>query len=119
MVQGEELGVSGYLSKEDALGDLLPSFIRSSMEGTFVVSAKAREFRDDARVRQHNWRVTQAQYEALCLLVKGNDPLAIADKLGKEREAVYSLLKRVRKTFGASNNIELVKIVLERKIVPE
>lgn len=119
VVRGEELGLSGYLSKEDALGDLLPSFIRSSMEGAFVVSSKAREFRDDARIRQYNSEIPQAQYEVLCLLREGNDPLAIADKLGKDREAVYSLLKRARARFGVSNNIELVKKVTDKGIVPK
>jgi DNA-binding NarL/FixJ family response regulator len=120
IINAEELGVHGYLFKEDALGSCLPRAIRQVLNGVFAASDGVKDYLMRANLgRQHNG-LSHQQYEVLCLLVKGYEPAEIALRLEKEsKEAVYSIIRRTRQKLDVRNMQELISKALSMGILPD
>ena len=115
-----ELGIDGYLFKEDALGSTLPTAIRQVRNGEFVASAGVKDYLLKAYFSKEENGLSDIQYEVLVLLVKGHEPEDIAAKLGKSsREAVYSIIHRLREKLEVQSTRELIVKAVSTGIVPD
>jgi DNA-binding NarL/FixJ family response regulator len=115
-----ELGIDGYLFKEDALGNFLPTAIRQVRNGEFVASEGVKDYLLRAYFSKEENGLTDIQYEVLVLLVKGHEPEDIAAKMGKSsREAVYSIIHRLREKLEVQSTRELIVKAVGMGIVPD
>lgn len=94
LFEGLELGISGYLHKEDALGSTLPSYIRLVMNGELVFSEDVRRTLD-SQAKRRDTDLTPGQLEVLILHARGLEAVAIAEKTGRKMNAIYQMRSRI------------------------
>lgn len=106
LLRGLEMGLSGYLLKEDALGRSFVRHVRMVANGDLTFSDAARRVLEQ-KSRQESG-LTPAQLEVLVLMGNGCEEREIAEKTGRSMTAVYNITKRIREKLGVETNRQAV-----------
>ncbi|HET8569887.1 MAG TPA: response regulator transcription factor [Candidatus Limnocylindria bacterium] len=114
LVKGIQAGVSGYLTKDRALDDVVQA-LRSVARGENILSdeqiAKVPQAQGDGE------DLTQREIEILRLLARGRDSQAIADELTISSNTVRTHLQNIFAKLGAHSKLEAVALANRRGLL--
>lgn len=116
--RGLDLGLAGYLLKEDGLSEELPRAIRIAFNGGYVLSKSIEEALNGSIAPRQTYGLNDEQYDVLCLMVKGLTNAEIAQKLPKSDSAVYSQVGRILKALGVSTREQAIILAIKEKLIP-
>ena len=115
LVKGIQAGVSGFLTKDRALDDVVQALKRVS-EGESLLTDEQL-----AQVPQgpgEGEQLTQREVEVLGLLAEGRDAVAIADSLTISGNTVRTHLQNIFAKLGAHSKLEAVVLARSRGLIP-
>jgi DNA-binding NarL/FixJ family response regulator len=115
------LGVKGYLHKENVVDDLLPA-LASVGRGEVYVSSKVSQFLIDRIVKKKEERkegitLTERESDILRLVVEGKTAREIGNILFISPRTVENYKNSLLKKFGLRKTSELIKYAIKHKIV--
>jgi DNA-binding NarL/FixJ family response regulator len=106
LLRGLEIGLSGYLLKEDALGKSFVRHVRTVANGDLTFSESARRVLEQ-KSRQESG-LTAAQLEVVVLMANGYEAREIAEKTGRSMTAIYNMESRIREKLGVETGRQVV-----------
>ena len=114
LVKGIQAGVSGYLTKDRALDDVVQA-LRSVARGENILSddqmSKVPQAQGDGE------ELTQREVEILRMLARGRDSQAIADELTISSNTVRTHLQNIFAKLGAHSKLEAVAVANRRGLL--
>lgn len=114
LVKGIQAGVSGYLTKDRALDDVVQA-LRSVARGGNVLTAEQISKVPDAN--GDGEQLTQREIEILKMLARGRDSQGIADELTISSNTVRTHLQNIFAKLGAHSKLEAVAIANRRGLL--
>jgi DNA-binding NarL/FixJ family response regulator len=108
------LGIKAFLNKTSDKSQIEKTLIRV-MNGEIVFPAAMTEYQTKRIVngfKDPKYGLSKEQNEIIKLFIEGLPPIQIGVKLGKDPSTINNQLRRIRKIFDASNNVDLAKILL-------
>lgn len=113
-----DLGIHGYLLKEDGQSKMLPIALRRTRNGEQTFSKKIEALFNNPSTHQKPYDLTPDQYPVLCLMVYGLSSQEIADALDKPISAIYSHEKRIRKALNVPTREKAIIKAITEHLVP-
>lgn len=107
-------GASGYLGKDSAAEQLVGVLRKIAAGGVHIGEAAAAGLLSGER--QAHQSLTDRELEVLRLLVDGDSPTAIADKLHLSVKTVSTHKSRVLEKLGLRSTADLVRYALENRL---
>lgn len=107
-------GAKGYLNKQ-AGKLLIQDTLERVMKGEIVYSNLMSEYQVKRIIlgyKDPKFGLTTEQKEIIALFIEGMPSKIIAIKIGKDISTINRLLREIRKIFDVSNNIDLLKTLL-------
>lgn len=114
LASGIRAGVSGYLTKDRALDDVLQTLKKVSAGQSLLTDEQLAQA---APAPGEGEQVTQREVEILRLLAEGKDMLAIAEALTISANTVRTHLQNVFAKLGAHSKLEAVVIARSRGVI--
>jgi DNA-binding NarL/FixJ family response regulator len=109
-------GASGYLTKDRSPDQLIDAIRRVQQGGRYVSPELADRLvgqLESARAGPPHTRLSEREYEVLCLLGQGHRIVTIAQRLNLSSKTVSTYRSRVLSKLGLHTNADLVRYVLE------
>lgn len=114
LVKGIQAGVSGYLTKDRALDDVVQALRRVS-EGQNLLTDE--QLAQVPQAAGEGEQLTQREVEILRLLSEGVDAVAIADSLTISGNTVRTHLQNIFAKLGAHSKLEAVVLARSRGFI--
>ena len=114
LVSGIRAGVSGYLTKDRALDDVVQTLKKVSTGQNLLTDEQLAQV---APAPGEGEQVTQREVEILRLLAEGKDMLAIAEALTISANTVRTHLQNIFAKLGAHSKLEAVVIARSRGVI--
>jgi DNA-binding NarL/FixJ family response regulator len=111
-------GIAGYLLKEDALSENLPSTIRTVAAGGWAYSEAVQQVLNNPNGARGQLTFGGDQFVVLCLMVDGYTNTEIAQITGRTLDALYTMQHRIRLKLCVETNAAAVTKAIQEKIVP-
>ena len=112
-------GASGYLTKESAPDELIEA-IRTVYDGqryiTPIVAEKLAQFRDAQKMKLPHEKLSDREFQVMCLISEGLPPKQIAVKLSITPRTVNTYRARIFQKTKFKSNAELTRYVIEQKL---
>lgn len=115
-------GALGYVSKDSAREHLV-SAIRKLARGERFLTAEmaeslAFEMMDDSGRSEHE-RLSDREFQVLCLIAAGKPPRDIASDLNVSVKTIGTHRARILEKMRLKNNAEIVQYAIEHKLLPD
>ena len=107
-------GVKGFLSKH-ASKQLIQETLERVMKGELVYSTLMAEYKSKRIIKGYKdpkYGLTREQKDIIALFIEGLPSKTIAGRIGKDPSSVNKSMKIIRDIFNVSNNIDLVKTLM-------
>jgi DNA-binding NarL/FixJ family response regulator len=107
-------GAKGFINK-DAEKSVIKETLERVLRGETVYSAAMNDYQAKRVIRGYHdpkYGLTNEQIEVLQRFMEGMPPKEIAVNLGKDHSTINKILKHIREKFDVSNDVDLVKTVL-------
>jgi two-component system invasion response regulator UvrY len=115
-----QAGARGYLCK-DSSSDELVKALRKVVGGGVYVSAGLSEIlarqASGKRKKLPHERLSDREYQVLCLLASGKSVGQIAESLERSPNTISTLRKRILDKMGMANNSELASYAINNQLV--
>jgi two-component system, NarL family, invasion response regulator UvrY len=119
-VRALKSGAAGYLTKEGAPEELVKAIRKIVSGGRYVSSALAERLAmglvGDDGAPQHE-RLSQREYQVMCLLASGKSTSEVADELGLSVKTVSSYRARILEKMAMKGNGQLTRYAIENQLV--
>lgn len=113
------VGVAGYLYKNDPLSLYLVEAIQTVMRGRPYLSPTANsEYLLAMQNGSAGWQLDAEAREILRQLAQGLRPQEIALTRNVSVRRIYGICERLRRRFGADTNIQLIALAAEEGFLP-
>jgi two-component system, NarL family, invasion response regulator UvrY len=115
-------GASGYLTKDCEGSELMEAIKKVHGGRKYISSAIAKLLADDISPSKHclpHERLTDREYQTLCMLAKGKRIRDIADHLGLSPKSVSTYRNRLLQKLKLQNNEQLTSYVREHHLIDE
>ena len=112
------LGAKAFINKK-ADKTMIESILRRVAKGETVFSSVINEFQTKTIVESYKnprYGLSGEQEEIIHWFLEGFSTKEIAGKLGKDVSTINKGMKRIRKIFEVSNNVDLIKTILNIKL---
>ena len=112
------LGAKAFINKK-ADKTMIESILRRVAKGETVFSSVINEFQTKMIVESYKnprYGLSGEQEEIIHWFLEGFSTKEIAGKLGKDVSTINKGMKRIRKIFEVSNNVDLIKTILNIKL---
>lgn len=116
--RAQQLGVAGYLLKEEALSRSLPEAIRLVHSGSWAYSGEVQKLLNSSSRTVDGVSFGAQQFSVLALMVDGHTPQEIAHLLRKSLISIYSIQHRIREKMNVGTNAQAVSKAIQDGIVP-
>jgi len=112
-------GAAAYITKDSGREELKLAFQKAARGEVFFYRVEGLKEDDADRVSISSKAADMApmQFEVITLLAEGLIHKEIAERLGISKSMIEKLLKNLRKSFNAKNNIELAKLLTHLGII--
>jgi two-component system invasion response regulator UvrY len=113
-------GASGYLTKESASEELIKAIRKVHGGGKYISPSLAEKiaFALDADTNQlPHERLSDREYQVLCLIGSGKSPTQIADALALSVKTVSTYRTRILEKMRMENNAELIHYAIQKGLV--
>jgi DNA-binding NarL/FixJ family response regulator len=107
-------GAKGFINK-DAEKSVIKDTLERVLAGETIYSAAMNDYQAKRVIRGYHdpkFGLTNEQIEVLQRFMDGMAPKEIAGDLGKDHSTINKILKHIREKFDVSNDVDLVKTVL-------
>ncbi len=115
-------GASGYVSKDSAREHLVTAIRRLARGERFLTAEMAEslafEMMDGSDRKQHE-RLSDREFQVLCLIATGKPPRDIAVELNVSVKTVGTHRARILEKMRLKNNAEIVQYALENNLLPD
>ncbi len=114
-------GVAGYLTKNVAPDELIQAIRRVAQGRRYLSEALAEHlatYVTEERGSMPHERLTDREYEVMCLIATGHNATQIAKALGLSIKTISTYRTRLLRKMGLDNNAELIRYVLEHNLLP-
>ena len=112
-------GAAGYLTKEDALREVVPA-IKKVLRGGKYVSEKLAEklllHRKSDKQRPHEG-LSDREYQVLCMLASGKTVGQIAEELTLSIKTISTYRARILEKLMMENNAQLIRYAIKEGLV--
>jgi DNA-binding NarL/FixJ family response regulator len=119
-VRALRAGAAGYLTKESAPDELVKAIRRIVAGGRYVSASLAEHLAlglsDDAERSPHE-RLSDREYQVLCLLASGKSVSDVAEELALSVKTVSTYRARILEKMNLKNNAELTRYAIENHLV--
>jgi DNA-binding NarL/FixJ family response regulator len=119
-VRALRAGAAGYLTKESAPDELVKAIRRIVAGGRYVSASLAEHLAlglsDDAERSPHE-RLSDREYQVLCLLASGKSVSDVAEDLALSVKTVSTYRARILEKMNLKNNAELTRYAIENHLV--
>lgn len=120
-LQAYRAGAAGYLTKESAPTELIKAIKRIASGGKYVSPLFAEKMASKidktlGGAAPHE-RLSEREFQVLCMIASGLTPKAIADKACLSVRTVNSYRMRVLEKMDMKTNAELIRYVLENHLL--
>ena len=120
-VRAIRAGAAGYISKGATPEELVRAVLRLAQGGRYVSPAAAEELivalgNDNESDHAPHERLSDREYQVLCLLGSGKSVGEIARELGRSVKTVSTYRARILDKMGMRGNAQLVHYVLQRRL---
>ena len=120
-VRAIRAGAAGYISKRAAPEELVRAVLRLAQGGRYVSPAAAEELivalgNDNESDHVPHARLSDREYQVLCLLGSGKSVGQIAQELGRSVKTISTYRARILDKMGMRGNAQLVHYVLQRRL---
>lgn len=119
-VRALKLGASGFLNKEAAPEELISAVHSISRGKKYIGQSLAEWLAMDVSGRRESMpheRLSDREYQVLCLLAGGKSITEIADSLGRSPNTISTYRARVLQKMGIANNAGLTQYALRHQII--
>lgn len=113
-------GASGYLTKESAPDELVAAIRKVSTGGKYVSSSLAEKLAselDDKHGQLSHERLSNREYQFICLIASGKTVAEIAEELSLSIKTVSTYRSRVLDKMKMKNNAELTYYAIKNQLV--
>lgn len=115
LIKGIRAGVSGYLTKDRALDDVVQALGRVAAGQSILTDEQVATL--PAEVHPDSAQPTAREIEILRLLARGRDTQSIADELTISTNTLRTHLQNVFAKLGAHSKLEAVAIAQSRRLL--
>ncbi len=112
-----DVGIAGYLLKEDALSQRLPATIRTVVSGGWVYSQGVQDVLKSPNRAGGRLPLGRDQFVVLRLMVAGYTDEKIAQATGRTIDTIYRIQYRIRVKLGVETNEQAVRKALQEGMV--
>jgi DNA-binding NarL/FixJ family response regulator len=119
-VRALKAGASGYLTKESAPEQLVEAIRKVSGGGKYISSSLAERLAyelDRDSDRPPHEKLSDREYQVLCLLASGNTVKGIAEKLSLSVPSISTYRARILEKMNMKNNAELAHYAIRNGLV--
>lgn len=111
-----EKGAAGYILKEEALSSLLPMAIRAvAADGLWFSPKSTQHLVGGSKLDTH---LSEYQRDVLRLMIRGETPQAIGQKLSRSVNAIYSTQSQIREKLAVETNEQAIVTAIRERLVP-
>jgi DNA-binding NarL/FixJ family response regulator len=117
-----EAGAWGYLNKGGPPGELVSAIRRVASGRRYITEAVAEQLAarvDPTRARAPHERLSNREFQVLCLLAQGRSVSEIAGELTLSVKTVSTFRARVLEKLGLRSNAALVRYALEHNLLTD
>lgn len=111
-------GAAGYLTKDSAGDQLLTALRKVAAGGVFLTDGAAASLLQastgDAPPHE---RLSEREFEVMCLLARGDGPTEIADRLHLSVKTVSTHKTHIMEKLGVANSADLVQYALQHGLL--
>ncbi len=114
------LGAAGYLGKNAPPEELLQAVQRALAGRKYITDTLAEKLAyrlEDGEAEHLHDRLSDREFQVLCMIARGNAVGEIADELHLSVKTVSTYRTRLLEKMGMSNNAELIRYALEHNLV--
>lgn len=118
-VRAIRAGASGYLTKESAPHELKAALEKISQNGQYITLALAEELVNEMQSlhpEEKHKRLTDREYQVLCLLAEGQTPTDIGHHLQLSVKTVSTYRRRILEKLQLSTTAELIRYAIEHHL---
>jgi len=119
-VRALKLGASGYLTKESAPEELIKAIQKIHSGGKYVsqnLAEKLASDLDEAGDQAPHEKLSDREYQVLCLLGAGKTAQEISEKLCISLSTVNTYRSRVLEKMNLSSNAEIIRYAIKNNLV--
>jgi DNA-binding NarL/FixJ family response regulator len=119
-VRALRAGAAGYLTKESAPDELVKAIRRIVAGGRYVSASLAEHLAlglSDEAERSPHERLSDREYQVLCLLASGKSVSDVAEELALSVKTVSTYRARILEKMNLKNNAELTRYAIENHLV--
>jgi DNA-binding NarL/FixJ family response regulator len=113
-------GASGYMTKGSAFRELLEALQKIALGKRYISAALAEVLAEglgmDSDQPLHE-RLSQREYQIMCMIAAGHKPLKIAQELAMSVKTVGTYRFRILKKMNMKSNVELTRYAMETGLV--
>ena len=119
-VRALRAGAAGYLTKDKAPEELVVAVTRILSGRRYISAALAEQLADEAaggNERLPHHKLTQREFQILCLLASARTMKEIADELSLSTKTVSTHHVRILDKMGMTRDAELVRYALDHRLI--
>lgn len=119
-IRALKLGANGYLTKDSAAADLVTAISRVISGKKYItqnVAEKLSEGLTQNLEKAPHERLSNREYQVLCMIAKGESPGEISRHLNLSPKTVSTYKTRIYEKTGLSNDAQIVRYAIENRLV--
>lgn len=119
-VRAFRAGASGYLTKEMASEMIVEAIRKVSSGGKFItpgIAEKLAEELTEGSDKAPHERLSDREFDVMCLIGSGQSLLAIGEKLGISDRTVSTYRSRILKKMNLRNNSEIIHYAIDNGLI--
>ena len=119
-VRALQAGAKGYLCKDSSSDELVKALRKLAGGGVYVSTSLSEILARDVsgqREKLPHERLSDREYQVLCLFASGKSVGQIAAALGRSPNTISTLRKRILNKMGMKNNSELAHYAINNQLI--